>query len=273
VDFKEQIDAWFRHMSTRKPGTARTYKVHAGQFFAWLEDRPLTRFEIEDYVTYCCEKNYSKSTINCKLSAVQSFCKWYCPRHSIDDPSIGLKHFSNAETKPKKQRFLTDEEYGRVLEITRPGIERDTFEFLANTGLRRAEYCAVKLTDIDKKGTHLIVRHGKGDKERRVPLNSKMRDIIARNTTPEKTLLCVTYWKGRGNNVWEECQSLARRAQVPAFGPHACRHYFATKLIKNGVPLKMVSQILGHSSVLMTEQIYCHLLPEDTTGVTECLCS
>jgi site-specific recombinase XerD len=272
VNMKESFDAWFKFLSARKANTARTYRVHLGQFFDWLQDRPLTRYEIEDYITYCLEERYAKITINGKIAAVQSFCKWYCPRHDLPDPSTTLRHFAKADTKPEKQRFLTTSEYGKVLLAAEAGVELDTVEFLANTGLRRNEFVQFQARDMTPDGSHLIVRWGKGNKERKVPVNSKLRQVMDRSRHEDGSLRCVTYWKGRGNGVWEACQSLARRAEISAFGPHALRHYFATTLIKKGVPIKMVSQILGHSSVVITEQTYCHLLPEDTTGITECLC-
>ena len=114
---------------------------------------------------------------------------------------------------------------------------------------------------------------GKGRRARQVPLNSAVKTVIARSRFADTgELRCVTYWRGNANNIWRVCQSLARRAQVPAFGPRALRHYFATAFIRRGVPLKIVSQILGHSSVLTTERACCHLTGSDTTGVTECLC-
>lgn len=273
MDFREQIDPWIEYVETKySSGTAGTYKTHIVQFFDWLDKKPLNRCNIEDYTLACVKRKYAKVTVNGKLATIKSFCKWFCPRNDLPDPSTEIAFFDRKETKPKRQRFLTREEYAKVLAVAEEGIELDMVEFLANTGLRRSEFIAFHTKHISKDGKHFTVI-GKGNKERQVPMNTKVREIIARSRFEDGSLRCVTFWKGDADRIWDDCQSLARRAMIPGFGPHAFRHYFATRLIKSGIPLKMVSHVLGHSSVLMTEQTYCHILPEDTTDVTEFLCS
>jgi len=267
---KASVKIWFNHLATRRSsGTAYHYKMHVTNFLIWLEDKPVEPCTIEDYVTHVLARS-TKATANNHIAALKSFFAWYAPRNHLPDPTVEIKMFPKCEIKPRRQRFLTEKEYAAVLLVAENGIGRDTIEFLANTGLRRAEYCKLNGQLLDENGTHLLVKSGKGNKDRKVPVNAKVREIIDRNRHPNGTLLCVTYWKN-ANDIWCWCQSLARRAEIPAFGPHALRHYFATALIRRGVPLKLVSLILGHASVTMTEQIYCHLVPTDTTGATDCL--
>lgn len=58
---------------------------------------------------------------------------------------------------------------------------------------------------------------------------------------------------------------------IPQFGVHAIRHYFATEMIKRGVNIYKLSKILGHNSVVTTQNIYVHLLPFDLLGETDIL--
>lgn len=269
---RKSIEPWLDYVTARQqPGTARTYHSHLIQFFDWLADRPLNKLSIEDYVTHCIKLKYAKVTVNGKLAAIKSFCEWYCPRHDRPDPAGEVAFFNRKETRPRKQRFLTADEYAKVLLVAEDGVELDMVEFIANTGLRREEFVHFHTRAVNKRQTHFTVV-GKGNKERQVPMNAKVKEVIARSIRDDGSLRCVTYWKGDADRIWDDCQSLARRAGISAFGPHALRHYFATMLIKKGVPIKLVSQVLGHSSVLITEQTYCHLIPDDTTGVTDCLC-
>ncbi len=270
---KSTIPDWADYATARLgAGTVGTYKSHLINFFDWLGSQPLTRLVIEDHVTYMSKRKYSKGTINGRLAALKSWCGWWCPRHDIPNPKPGKLMFKRKETQPKKRRFLTPEEYKKILLVAENGIELDTVELLAHTGLRRSEYVTFDPQSVNKAGTHFRII-GKGRKARDVPVNPKIREVLSRSRNRDGSLMCVTYWKGNAKVMWNWCQSLARRAQIPAFGPHAFRHYFATELIRKGVPIKLVSVILGHSSVVITEQIYCHLLPEDTTGLTDCLCS
>jgi len=270
---KHSIDPWYDHVAARESeGTAKVYKSHMLSFLIWLEDRPLNQVNIEDFVTHCVKQKYAKITINGKIAAIKAFCSWYCPRHERENPAQKITAFGRADTRPSKQRFLTESEYRKVLIVAGDGIELDTVEFIANTGLRRSEFVTFHPSAVNRTGTHFSIV-GKGNKKRKVPMNAKVKDIIDRSRHEDGSLRCVTYWKGNSKYIWNMCQSLARRASIPAFGPHALRHYFATTLIKKGVPIKLVSQVLGHCSVLITEQTYCHLMPEDTTGVTDCLCT
>jgi integrase/recombinase XerD len=111
------------------------------------------------------------------------------------------------------------------------------------------------------------VPHGKGNKARTVPLNDICRDVLERNRVDD-TFAFLQRWGSRsGHNAL--CRRLAGRASIEPFGPHALRHYFATRLIREGIPMKVVSLILGHSSIAMTEQIYCHIAPVDLIGITD----
>jgi integrase len=73
------------------------------------------------------------------------------------------------------------------------------------------------------------------------------------------------------NRLYRICKRLARRAGIPRFGPHALRHYFATELYRKGVPVSLISKILGHSTTQITELIYVHFQSADLLGVTDCL--
>jgi integrase len=160
IDAKKQadVDKWADYATARiGEGTVRTYKSHLISFFAWLEDKPFNKCNIEDNITYMVKNGYAKITVNNRLAANKQFCKWYCPRHDTKDPSIDVPFFNRKETQPKKRRFLTSEEYAKILAIADKGIERDTIEFLANTGLRRAEYLTFHVNAINKKGTHFSI--------------------------------------------------------------------------------------------------------------------
>lgn len=109
------------------------------------------------------------------------------------------------------------------------------FDLFLNTGLR-----ATKLANLKRSGKH--------------------KKAIESNGKIDRGLL---------NKV---CRNAAVAAGIQMFGPHALRHYFATRLLRRGVPIAYVSKILGHSSIRVTEQFYQHFLPDFLDGRTEILC-
>jgi len=172
---------------------------------------------------------------------------------------------------PPVQRVLSEDEYQKVLSAAQ-GISRDIIEFIGNTGLRRGEFLALKWKDVSPDMQFLRI-FGKGRKERTVPLNNTCRRILSQyngNGNGDVDIPFVQRYPSKEGVYWM-CRTLYNKTGVPPFGLHALRHYFATKLIKKGVPLIKVSKILGHASIKITELVYIHLTPIDLLGCTDVL--
>jgi integrase len=100
-----------------------------------------------------------------------------------------------------------------------------------------------------------------------VPLDALCRRILSENRDHDTILFVERY--GGPNTLNRLCERLASLAGLEPFGPHALRHFFVTRMFRAGKPAKIISKIVGHSTLAITEQIYCHLLPEDLIGQTE----
>jgi integrase len=107
---------------------------------------------------------------------------------------------------------------------------------------------------------------GKGNKERRVPINRALRAALAtwllvRGDAPgpllyraDKSARLLVGRPMRGGAVYAALHKLARRAGTPRLGPHDCRRTFATFLIDAGVDFKTVARLMGHASIATTER-------------------
>lgn len=100
---------------------------------------------------------------------------------------------------------------------------------------------------------------GKGRKRRSIPLNKTAREILPRIKP------------ARPNALLLQCYRIATKAEIPQFGPHAMRHWFATQLLIRGVQIAFVSKLLGHASIRTTERAYSHILPSDLANATDVL--
>ncbi|MCK4998032.1 MAG: tyrosine-type recombinase/integrase, partial [Anaerohalosphaera sp.] len=157
--------------------------------------------------------------------------------------------------------------YSAVYSVS--GDTKDYFEFIANTGVRATEFCQISWSNISLDKKTLTV-FGKGQKYRTIPLNETCLKIIARYKDNEPTIfLSKNVSTLSRHGLHKRCVAASKKAKIEQFGPHALRHYFATRLLLKGVNMKIVSMLLGHTSVKTTEKVYIHIMPDDLNGVTD----
>jgi site-specific recombinase XerD len=136
---------------------------------------------------------------------------------------------------------------------------------LLSTGLRRSEAAAITLDQIDLEHRQLRVR-GKGNKERMVPLTADVVEAIGQHLASRKPTSCnhlfissVTGEPLTGGGVYKVIRPLLKKAGLDGQGitPHKLRHTFATHLVRNGVDVKTVQELLGHNDLGTTAK-YLH---------------
>lgn len=165
------------------------------------------------------------------------------------------------------------------------------FELLLNTGLRRGEALALRWSDVDLekhvlrvRGTlarvdgHLVVTEPKTARSRRsIHLSAACESILktAKKSQTEERLRAGSQWVQTGfvfttedgqprdpRNALRALKVAADRAGLPGVGLHTLRHSAASTMLSAGVPLKVVSEILGHSSIAITGDVYGHVAPD-----------
>ncbi|MDA3026635.1 MAG: site-specific tyrosine recombinase XerD [Actinomycetota bacterium] len=147
------------------------------------------------------------------------------------------------------------------------------FEFLYGTGARISELVNTDLDDIDIESNIVKIRFGKGSKQRIIPLGKQLKIAINNYLTRERSA-CVSSKKfcnslllnSRGarlsrQSIWEVINKIALQNNLAELTPHTLRHAFATHLLEGGADVRVVQELLGHSSV-NTTQIYTHITVE-----------
>ena len=191
-------------------------------------------------------------TYNVYAGALRGFFTWFAENYNLPNPCHKLK--KRPIDYQYSRRVITHTEYLAIYN-SHPYPSRDTAVFIANTGLRVSEFCSVKPEQIQNRQLTVL---GKGKKFRTVPLNSTAFSLLSR----------LNFSKSR-SAVNKSFDKLADRLHLPRFGPHALRHYFATRLIERGANIADVSKLLGHASVSTTIAYYYH--PDDLGGVVDLL--
>lgn len=210
-------------------------------------------------------------TQRARLGYVQRFFVWLFRSGTLTvDPAADLE-------LPRRQprllpRALSLEEVRALLAI--PDIsdalgmrDRAMLEVLYCTGIRRRELVMIDIPDVNLTLGTLLVRHGKGNKERRVPLGRRASGWISRyltdsrpllSTSDEEPALFLTGYGGRFNAaaLGNHVRQLMNRACIGSTGScHLLRHSCATHMLEGGADIRVIQQLLGHAR-LDTTAIY-----------------
>jgi site-specific recombinase XerD len=164
---------------------------------------------------------------------------------------------------------LSTGETARLIDSAANFHHRTILMTLYGTGMRRSELCRLQTQDIDSARMMIHIRHGKGDKDRDVPLSSTLLSQLRAHwrslPSPRASWLFPSLQRRQAGKpitsktVWHACRIAARRAGLTKnIHPHTLRHSFATHLVEAGTDLYTVMRLLGHADLRDTE-LYVHL--------------
>jgi len=242
--------------------TRRAYRVDLEQFADWLGARRLALPDVDVRVlsAYAADlgrrpPKLAASSIARKLSSVRSLLRF----------ALGPAHVPDAALAPKRPRRLPSAPKAAEVDDLLDGLAGDgalglrnraLVELIYSAGLRSAEAVGLDLQDVDFEQELLHVR-GKGGKERTVPLGEEAAYRLSRYLRDGRPQLArgaenALFLSARGRRL----DTSALRRLVP--NPHRLRHAFATHLLEGGADLRVIQELLGHSS-LSTTQIYSHV--------------
>lgn len=240
----------------RPATTQRTRRDHLGHLGRRIGVDP---FEVtaEELVAFAAAQEWSPSTRRSRRTTFQSFYRWAVATARIErDPSVALMKVKQPRPRP---RPVPARIYHEALLRADP-LERVWMELAYDHGLRRGECALVHSSDVveDLVG-HSLVVHGKGDKDRIVPLSPRMA----------RTLLELDGWLAPGDEEGHiSARWLGKRVNRLLEGDwtiHSLRHAAGTKFNRHG-GLLVAQKLLGHESVATT-QVYCYV-PDDSLRAT-----
>jgi integrase/recombinase XerD len=209
----------------------------------------------------------------------------YVPLLAHTRPRSGkVERFS--PTKPLTRKMpatLTPEETQCLVSACRRARDRFLLTLLDGSGLRVGEALGLRHSDLRLRAgeVHVVPRETnvndarvKGMKGRIVPVGPAVLDAYAdymetEYGTLDSDYVFVNLFRGphgapmTAENVKDLSKRLRKRSGVAHFSPHALRHTYATRLLRAQVPVEVVSELLGHSSIQVTVQSYAHLNVED----------
>jgi integrase/recombinase XerC len=277
----DEFDEYLALQCGRSAHTRRAYLGDLRTLFAFLDGRgigldglslPLLR----SWLSTAAAAGAARTTLARRISAVKAFAAWAARRGLLtSDPAARLQAPKAHRTLPA---VLRQDQALDAMAAAKSGAEqgdplalRDRLivEMLYATGIRVSELCGLDIDDVDTR-YRLVRVLGKGNKQRTAPFGVPAADALRTwladgrpaLVTAESGPALLLGARGRRLDVRQARtvvhQTVAAVDGAPDMGPHGLRHSAATHLLEGGADLRVVQELLGHSS-LATTQLYTHV--------------
>ncbi len=284
---KQYINDFKLYIEVEKNFSQHTVKAYMSDilgFTIWLNERSIEEVNyktIKEYLLFIQKFNYSKTTTARKIASLRTFFRYLYREKIIEtNPASGIHSPKRGKTLPN---FLTEQEIEQILgniRIETPAgyRNRTIFELLYATGMRVSELSGLNFGDLNLENNEIRVL-GKGNKERIVLVSNKAKEFLKtylktarymifkdelKKEYDEKTPVFInkTGYRLQPQSIRKSIKEVVEAIKLPKdVTPHVFRHSFATKLLENGADLRIVQELLGHSSISNT-QIYTHVSTE-----------
>lgn len=234
------------------------------EIFGNLEVNEINYQKIE-HLKQVLQKQYGikQATVNrylCALSAVL--------RHALDKGVLRLKpRIKTYKEKEKRIKVYSPQEESAILKAASNDM-RDLITVLLQTGARLSEILNLDAQDCNFTTKQIHVWLNKGDRPRSVPM-TKQVEIILKKRIQDSTQP-FPYTVDHVEHEWQKIRKQLKQAGNREFVIHGLRHTCASRLVRNGIDLYIVKEILGHSSIKITER-YAHLDPNQLKSAMETL--
>lgn len=277
----KEFDEYLALQCGRSAHTRRGYLSDLRSLFAFLAERDcgldtLSLSVLRSWLAVAGRAGAARTTLARRTSAVKSFTAWAVRRGVLAaDPADRLHMPKTHRTLPA---VLRQDQALAAMTAAKSGSEqgdplalRDLLivELLYATGIRVSELCGLDVGDVDT-GHRLLRVLGKGNKQRTAPFGQPAADALCAwladgrpaLVTAASGVALLLGARGRRLDVRQARtvvhQTVAAVDGAPDVGPHGLRHSAATHLLEGGADLRVIQELLGHSS-LATTQLYTHV--------------
>ncbi len=239
-----------------------------------IDENKLDRRCIRAFIGNLSRSKLKKSTINRIISSIKGFYKYQIQHDNkiTANPFTGVRSLKKERTLPD---FFFEDEVKDFVNIQGDDFlsvrDRLLMELLYSTGCRVSEIVGINITDLNLTGRSILVK-GKGGKERFVFFGNIVCEVLKKylllrksyQNLKDKDAVAALLLNYRGERITQRgvahiIHKYALKTGIAKkIGPHTFRHTFATHLLNNGADIRIVQELLGHSSLSST-QIYTHL--------------
>ncbi|WP_197224775.1 tyrosine-type recombinase/integrase [Lysinibacillus sphaericus] len=273
LSFLEEIDALRmkyeqRLQRSKSDDTARTYKYEVRRYIRFLEEHELElkQESTQEYMNQCYDKKMAAVTINKIFRAIKNFAKEIERMDIVED----IRVVSPPNLKNQAPKSLREIERKKIMNEAQEDTLRNLaiITVLLNTGVRVSELVMLDRSDViilDDEG-EIKVRHGKGNKERDIPINKTTRDVLSMYLESRTDKSVALFYGRKGGRLGKRgVQHIMADYGVHA---HKFRHTFITDLVRKQFDLVLIQTLSGHASMDILSR-YARPSKEDLQGAVE----
>jgi integrase/recombinase XerD len=234
--------------------TIKVYKQTLFQYFKETDCKDPYRVSTKEIVNYLETKSFSSvSQQNQFIGCLKLFA-----RYILNKKDIHLDKIERPKTEKKLPRvidkdFLLDK-ISKIENLKHKAIITLAF----STGMRVSEVCNLKLEDIDYKRMLILIKNGKGRKDRFVPLSSVVLNLLREYLEQYKPKEYAFNGQFGLQYSHRSCNEIVKKYVGSDYHFHLLRHSCFTTLLETGTDLQIIRQLAGHQNI-RTTQIYCHV--------------
>ena len=249
-----------KNLKNYSDNTISSYSFDISQFL----ESEINYKELSKYLRFLNEIGYSKTSINRKITSVNSFLTW-CQKNSYVN-QLEIKKVKSLKLDKKLPSVLTVNYINKLLDELPSSTDKELrdkaiLEIMYSSGLRVSEVSDLSLEDVKSNKSVKVV--GKGRKERVLPITKRSLNAIntyiqhSRKNLANDKSQDYLFLGVRGGKLSDREIRRIVSLRVGTF-PHSIRHTFATHLLEGGADLRIVQEMLGHKDP-STTQIYTHV--------------
>ena len=278
MEIVDAIDLYLQYLRASRGLAQKTIEDYAEDLKIFMREFPdkkeiedLRESDLEEFALREGDKMHSSATIARRVSCLYNFYLF------IDKRGLADLHCEKANLPRIGEHLptvLTYEEVESLLEqpddSTESGCrDKAMLETMYASGLRVSELCGLRLDAISFENRLITIRHGKGNKQRTVPISPVALSILdtyihtfRENNKGRRSPYVFLNLRGEKisrNYFFMQVRKYAAMAGIEkTISPHTLRHCFATHLLERGAHIRLVQGMLGHSH-LATTQVYTHV--------------
>lgn len=283
VSFAQAAEEWLDEIAVKRKYSTyikykNIYKTHLEQISGSCLLSDIPRRELKDKISDHLSREVLSESIRrsicCTANQILAFAE---AKYSVCIPVLKL---SEIKCPPKPLNTFSKSEQSRLLSVICSGSDkfRTAILLCLYTGMRLGELCALKWTDVDYKNRTVTVNRtvqriaAKGHMSKTILMETSPKSESSKRTIPLTDSVLERLWELKGDNPYVfggekpldprtmqyRFKRLLDEADVNVRNFHILRHVFATNCIENGMDVKALSEILGHSDVKITLNRYVH---------------
>ncbi|WP_029422777.1 tyrosine-type recombinase/integrase [Alicyclobacillus macrosporangiidus] len=259
-NFVAQLNAFFSYLRDKgkSENTVRNYTRTLMEFDRWLNENGgefdrLTRLDVQQFINHLRENGNVPTTVKNKFACLCTYAHYIKRSDIVEDirvPDVRPVH----NIAPKS---LERNERNRLLrEVERDGNLRDiamTYMLLM-TGLRVSELVALDRDDVtmSERSGSVLVRNGKGNVSRKVPMFAEVRLHLRRYLEQRKDSEPALFLSNRGQRI--SVRAVQHTLAKYGVHPHELRHTFVRELVSKGIDISTVAELAGHRDINVTRR-------------------